>query len=231
MTRYWLIFTQAIGPILNGMITVTIPLAVASSLAGLLLGLIFVLLRYSQFKLVRVSVKSLVWFLRGTPMLVLLYFLFFGLAELNMVLSSWQTALLAFTLFEAAFMSETIRGALSVIDQGQWEAGLALGLPKRTVLKKVIIPQALPPIAPTLIGYFISAVKLTSLVSNIALSDMLLAGQQFINYYYAPFFIYSIITALYLLMFSGLSYLQNKVDAHYHKSRGDLLTKFLLPKG
>lgn len=230
MARYWIIFTQAIGPILQGMLTVTIPLALASSLAGLLLGLIFVVAQYSRFKLLRAMVRSLVWVLRGTPLLVLLYFLFFGLAELNIVLSSWGTALLAFTLFEAAFMSETIRGALSAIDQSQWEAGLGLGLSTRTVLKRIIIPQALPPIMPTLIGYMISAVKLTSLVSNIALSDMLLAGQQFIDYYYAPFFIYSIVTILYLLMFAGLTAIQNKVAAHYHESHGDLLAKFLLPK-
>lgn len=225
-----MILKQAIGPILNGMLTVTLPISILSCLAGLLLSFVFILMRYSRFRLFRLFSRSFVWMIRGLPLLVILYFLFFGLAEYDILLSSWTTALIAFTLFEAASMSEAIRGALQAVDQGQWEAGLSLGLTKGDVFKQIIIPQGIPPVISTLIGYFISAIKLTSLVSNIALSDMLLAGKQFIDFYYAPFLIYALLGFLYLVLFAILTYLQNKAHQYFNKEREDLLAKFLMNK-
>ncbi len=227
MERNIMILRQAIGPILRGMVTVTIPISVLSCLAGLLLAVVLIVMRYSQIGLFRLISKSMVWLIRGIPMLVLLYFLFFGLAEFNILLSSWTTALIAFSLFEAAFMSEAIRGALQAINQGQWEAGLSLGMSKMKVFRKIIIPQAIPPVIPTLIGYFISAIKMTSLVSNIGLSDMLLEGRQFIDYYYAPFIIYALVSVFYLILFAILTFIQKKAHQHFNNEREDLLAKFL----
>lgn len=227
MERNLMILRQAIGPIFRGMVTVTIPISVLSCLAGLLLAVVFILMRYSKFRLMRWISKSIVWLIRGMPMLVLIYFLFFGLAEFDILLSSWTTALIAFSMFEAAFMSEAIRGALQAVDQGQWEAGLSLGLSKMTVFRKIIVPQAIPPVIPTLIGYFISAIKLTSLVSNIGLSDMLLAGKQFIDFYYAPFLIYGLISIFYLILFAILTFIQKKAHQYFNNEREDLLAKFL----
>lgn len=223
-----MILKQAIGPILKGMFTVTIPIAVLSCLAGLLLSFVLIIMRYSRFKWFQYFSKGIVWIIRGLPLLVILYFIFFGLAEFNIFLSSWTTALIAFTLFEAASMSEAIRGALQVVDRGQWEAGLSLGLTKYDVFKKIIIPQGIPPVISTLIGYFISAIKLTSLVSNIALSDMLLAGKQFIDFYYAPFLIYMLLGFFYLVLFAILTFIQNKVNRFFNNEREDLLAKFLM---
>ena len=223
-----MILRQAIGPIFRGMVQVTIPIAVMSCIAGLLLGIILIIMRYSNFKPFRLISKGIVWFLRGTPMLVVLYFLFFGLAEYNILLSSWSTALIAFTLFEAAFMSEVVRGALQAVNQGQWEAGLSLGLSKFTVFRYIIVPQAIPPVISTLIVYFISAIKMTSLVSNIGLSDMLLAGKQFIDFYYAPFLIYGLLAFFYLLLFAILTFFQAKVHQYFSNEEEDLLSRFLM---
>lgn len=223
-----MIIRQAIGPIIRGMTTVTIPIAILSSLMGLMFAVVLIFMRYSKYGLLRSLSKSIVWSLRGTPLLVLLYFLFFGLAEFDILLSSWTTALIAFSLYGAAFMSEVIRGALQSIDQGQWEAGLSLGLSKFTVFRLIIIPQAVPPVVSTLIGYFISAIKMTSLVSNIGLSDMLLEGKQFIDYYYAPFIIYMLLSFFYLVLFAGLTFIQNKVHRYFNKEREDVLAKFLM---
>ncbi len=227
MERNVMILRQAIGPIFRGMVTVTIPISVLSCLMGLLLAVVLIVMRYSKMGLFRFISKSMVWLIRGIPMLVLLYFLFFGLAEFDILLSSWTTALIAFSLFEAAFMSEAIRGSLQAVNQGQWEAGLSLGLSKMKVFRKIIIPQAIPPVIPTLIGYFISAIKMTSLVSNIGLSDMLLEGRQFIDYYYAPFIIYALVSVFYLLLFAILTYIQKKAHHYFNKEREDLLAKFL----
>jgi His/Glu/Gln/Arg/opine family amino acid ABC transporter permease subunit len=225
--RNLMILRQAIGPIFRGMVTVTIPISVLSCLVGLILAVVLIIMRYSKIGLFRFISKSIVWLIRGIPMLVLLYFLFFGLAEFNILLSSWTTAIIAFSLFEAAFMSEAIRGVLQAVDQGQWEAGLSLGLPKMHVFRRIIIPQAIPPVIPTLIGYFISAIKMTSLVSNIGLSDMLLEGSQFIDYYYAPFIVYTLLSFFYLLLFTILTFIQRKAYQYFNNEREDLLAKFL----
>ena len=223
-----MILRQAIVPIFRGMVTVTIPISILSSLAGLMLGIVLIIMRYSKFGLFRFISKNVVWLIRGTPMLVLLYFLFFGLAEYNILLSSWTTALIAFTFFGAAFMSETIRGAIQAVDQGQWEAGLSSGLPKFIVFRWIILPQAIPPIISPLIGHFISAIKMTSLVSNIGLSDMLLEGKQFIDFYYAPFLIYGLLAFFYLILFAILTFIQKRVHLYFNKEREDLLAKFLM---
>lgn len=223
-----MILQQALGPILRGMFTVTIPLAVISCVLGFILAIILVIMRYTNIAIFRWISKGTVFLMRGTPMLVILYLLFFGLAEFRIMLSSWGTAIIAFTLFVAAFLSEAIRGTLQAVDTGQWEAGFSLGLPKYKVFRLIIIPQAIPATIPTFIGYFISAIKMTSLVSNIALSDMLLAGKQFIDYYYAPFLIYFLLSILYLLMYSVLAWIQRRVTNYFLKAQVDPLEQFLM---
>ena len=227
MARNLDIIKQAIGPVLEGMVKVTIPLAVLSCLIGLILAFLLILMRYSGKKVLVFIANALVWTIRGLPLLVSLYFLFYGLAEIDILLSPWMTSLIAFSLFEAAFMSEAIRGALMALDVGQWEAGLSLGMDKYKVFRKIIIPQVIPPVLPTLLGYFISALKLTSLVSSIGLSDMMLKGKQFIDYYYAPFTIYLLLAVLYLVLFAFLSFLQNWLSKRFSTMNDDHLVRFM----
>lgn len=228
MDRTLSIIQQAIGPIIEGMVTVTLPLALLSCFVGLILAFVFLLMRYSRFKLIRGIVKFIIWLIRGLPLLVLLYFLFYGLGEFNIFLTPWQTALIAFSLFQGAFMSEALRGALSSVDAGQWEAGLSLGLTRYQTFRLIILRQGFPIAIPTLIGYIISAVKMTSLVSSIGLSDMMLKGKQFIDYYYAPFIIYALISVFYLLIFTVLTVIQRYAEKYFNQGKVDYLAKFLI---
>ncbi len=154
----------------------TIQLAFVSVLLSLPIGAIMALMRISNNKILSAIARTYVEVIRGTPLLVQIYIVYFGLPMLGIYLDDFVSAVLAITVNSVAYMSEIIRSGIQSIDKGQMEAGRALGLPRRTTYQKIIFPQAFKHILPTIGNEFAVLIKETSIVSVLGIKDLMFAS-------------------------------------------------------
>ena len=160
--------------LLNGA-KITILLTLCAVSMGLILSIFLALGKMSKNKILSGICSAYIFFFRGTPLLMQLYFIYFGLPQINMELtinSRFFAAFLAFSLNSAAYCSEFIRAAIQSIDRGQFEASKALGLSKAQTMRLVIFPQSIRRLVPSVANEFIMVLKDASLVSIIALADL-----------------------------------------------------------
>lgn len=154
---------------------ITILLTICSVTMGLVLSIFLALGKMSKHKILSKCCSAYIFFFRGTPLLMQLYFIYFGLPQINMALtinSRFLAAFLAFSLNSAAYCSEIIRAAIQSIDRGQFEASKALGFTKAQTMSLVIFPQSIRRLIPPVANEFIMVLKDASLVSIIALADL-----------------------------------------------------------
>ena len=171
--------------ILAGLRT-TIVLAVLAAAIGLALGVVLAVMRLSASPVLRLGSGAYTWLLRGTPLLVqiliwgnlALLFQHIGPFDTNKVMTPFVASVVALGLNEAAYMAEIVRAGILAVDRGQYEASLALGMPRTLAMRRIILPQALRVIIPPAGNQFISLLKATSLVSVIAGGDLLTAAQN-----------------------------------------------------
>jgi len=206
--RVWELLSTSFSQILIPGLEITIPLTVISFIAGLLIALLAALVQVAHIKGLRQLARFYVWIFRGTPMLVQLYIVFYGLPKLGVILDAIPSALIVFSLNTGAYASETIRAAIESVPKGQMEAGLCCGMSYSAVMFRIILPQALrtafPPLSNTLIGL----VKDTSLAANITVTEMFLAAQRIAARTYEPFVLYCEVGVIYLLFCTVLTWLQ-----------------------
>lgn len=150
----------------------TLGISLLSFLIGLILGLALTLLGRRHNKLLSSLVRLYVSFMRGVPMIVVLFVLYFGLPYYGLELPALLCALIGFSLVSSAYISEVFRSSFDAIDLGQWEAAKALGLPYRSIVKKVILPQAFRIAVPPLGNVVIDMVKSSSLAAMITVPDI-----------------------------------------------------------
>lgn len=162
--------------LLAGMVT-TIEVTVLAFLVAILLGLPLMLLRVSRNRFVSAVVGEAVEFLRSTPLLVQIFFLFYLLPQAGITLPAMTTGVLAIGLYYAALCSEVFRAGFEAVPKGQWEACTALNLGRYRTLRDVIVPQMLPPIVPSLGNYLIVIFKETPLLSFVAVAEMMQAAK------------------------------------------------------
>jgi polar amino acid transport system permease protein len=160
-------------PVLASGLKITIEATLLGMLLALVAGLILALARRSQFTLLCWPAAFIVEFIRSTPLLVQIYFLFYVLPGFGMTMSPLATGILALGLHYAAYCSEVYRAGIESIPRGQWEAARALNLNRFTTTFKVILPQAIPPVVPALGNYFVAMFKDTPLLSAITVLEML----------------------------------------------------------
>ena len=179
---------------------------------GIVLGLSVALARlYGPAPLV-ILVRFYVWLIRGTPLLVQLFLIFYGLPSAGIVLDAFTAAVIGFTLNIGAYSSEIIRATLAAIPKGQWEAAYSIGMNWTQVMWRVILPQAARIAVPPLSNTFISLVKDTSLAAAVTVPELFQAAQRLASVTYEPLILY-IETALIYLMFSSvLSLLQDRLE-------------------
>lgn len=154
---------------------ITILLTVTSVAAGLFFGIFLALGKISKFKPLSAVCKAYIFFFRGTPLLMQLYFLYYGLPQFNpdwVIRSRFLAGFIAFTLNSAAYCAELVRAAVQSIDKGQFEAAKAIGLTYGQTMKLIILPQSVRRLLPPVSNEFVMALKDVSLVSIIALSDL-----------------------------------------------------------
>ncbi len=209
----WLqLMIDSFWPLLSAGLIFTVPLTLITFVLGVVLGLSVALARlYGPAPLV-ILVRFYVWLIRGTPLLVQLFLIFYGLPSAGIVLDAFTAAVIGFTLNIGAYSSEIIRATLAAIPKGQWEAAYSIGMNWPQVMWRVILPQAARIAVPPLSNTFISLVKDTSLAAAVTVPELFQAAQRLASVTYEPLILY-IETALIYLMFSSvLSTLQDRLE-------------------
>lgn len=158
-------------------LVVTLQATVLGMMLALALGLILALARRSRHRLLAWPTGALVEFIRSTPLLVQIYFLFYVLPDVGLRLSPLATGVLALGIHYAAYCSEVYRAGLESVPKGQWDAALALNLGRWRMMKDIIVPQAIPPVVPALGNYLIAMFKDTPLLSAITVIELLQAAK------------------------------------------------------
>lgn len=206
------IVLDSLLPLLKAGVAFTIPLALISFALGLILAILTALARLSPWVLPRLIARFYVWVIRGTPLLVQLFIIFYGLPAIGVVLDPFIAATIGFTLSVGAYSSEIVRAAIQSIHKGQWEAAYSVGMTRGQALRRVILPQAARVSVPPLSNSFISLIKDTSLAATITYTEMFRTAQQITATTYEPLLIYCVAGLVYLLFSSVLSALQNYLE-------------------
>lgn len=211
-TTTWLTYTTSILPIILIGLTVTLKAAAAGFAIALVLGLVFALLRRSRVKMISWPTALVVEFLRDTPLLVQLFFLYYVLPDFGIVLPAFLTGALALGLQYAAYTSEVYRGGIEAIHHGQWEAATALNLTRMQTYRDIIIPQAIPRIVPAMGNYLVAMIKETPVLSVVTVLEMMglanMIGERTFEYLVPLTLVGLIFLLLTIICSTGLSRLQ-----------------------
>lgn len=182
---------------------VTIEITAASLLLGCVLGLLVGIARLDPSKrLIYGFATGYVTFIRGTPLLVQLFLLFFGLPQFNILLPAFVCGVLGLGIYSGAYVSEIVRGAIQSIDRGQMEAARSLGMSYRQAMRIIILPQAVVRMIPPLGNEFIALIKNSALVSLLTIADLMHEGQKIISVSYRSLEVYLAIAFVYLILTS-----------------------------
>ena len=204
---------------------VTIQVTLLSGGFGLLLGLIAALGRMSSVLLFKLLAGAYIEFFRGTPLLVQLFIIFFGLPALPFIdpIPAYRAGVIGLSLYAGAYFSEIIRGAFNAIPGGQTEAAKVLGLRPVQTFSFVLLPQALRNAVPALGNQFISLIKDSTLVSVITVSELLLVGRNIISRTFRPMPVYLAVAFIYLILSNlaalGVARLERYYNRPYRQSR------------
>lgn len=204
--------------LINGL-TVTLPLTIISFALALVIALITALVQTAKIPVLRQLARFYVWVIRGTPVLVQLFVVFYGLPSLGVLIDPFPAAVACFAINEGAYCAETIRAALESVPKGQMEAGQCVGMSYLQIIRRIILPQALRTAFPTLASTLIAMVKDTSLAANITVTEMLMTTQRIVARTYEPLALYMEVGLVYLLFCTVLTRLQ-AVGERYLNSKG-----------
>ena len=206
--RLWGVVVDSFDKLLIPGLTVTIPLTLISFVVGLALAIAVALVRVAKVPVIQRIAEFYVWVFRGTPLLVELFVIFFGLPSVGIVVPAFPSAIIAFSLNVGAYASETLRGAILAVPKGQIEAGLTTNLNYLTIMRLIVLPQAFKSAFPALFNTFISLVKDTSLAANITVAEMFMAAQRIVATTYEPLVLYCEVGLIYLAFCTVLTWLQ-----------------------
>jgi cystine transport system permease protein len=208
----WELVRTSIGPLLEGAIRGTIPLTIISFAIGIVLALLVALARLSRVRVLAWLARAYISVIRGTPLLVQLFLIFYALPSLGVVIDPFPSAIIAFSLNVGGYAAETIRAAILSVPRGQWEAASTIGLSPTLTLRRVVLPQALRVSVPPLSNTFISLVKDTSLASTIMVTELLRKAQEIAAPTYEFMTLYSLAAVIYWLICLVLSSLQRRLE-------------------
>lgn len=199
-------------------IKVTIPLTAISFTLGLAIALFVALVQVAKVPVVRRLVRFYVWIIRGTPMIVQLFVVYFGLPSIGIRLAAFPSAIIVFSLSVGAYCSETIRAAIESIPKGQLEACYCVGMTFWQAMVRVVIPQAMRAAFPPLSNSLIGLVKDTSLAYSVAVVEILATAQRIAARTYDYFWLYCEAGLIYLIFSTALTWLQRRVEKHLARS-------------
>lgn len=213
---------ESLGTLLWAGLVFTIPLTLITFVLGLLLGLVTAVTRLFGPKPLVAVARFYVWVIRGTPLLVQLFVIFYGLPSMGILLDAFPAAVIGFTLNVGAYSSEIIRAVISSVPKGQWEAAYSIGMNWRQAMSRTILPQAARVAVPPLSNTFISLVKDTSLAAAITVPELFQAAQRIVATTYEPLILYIEAAIVYLVLSTFLSTLQGYLERRFARSGGTL---------
>ncbi|MBD8687388.1 MULTISPECIES: ABC transporter permease subunit [unclassified Rhizobium] len=218
---HWLqLMMDSLPTLLWAGVKFTIPLTLLSFAFGLTLGLATAVARLFGPAPLRLLARFYVWVIRGTPLLVQLFVIFYGLPSIGILLDAFPAALIGFTLNVGAYTSEIIRAAISSVPKGQWEAAFSTGMNWRQAMQGTILPQASRVAVPPLSNTFISLVKDTSLAAAITVPELFQSAQRIVATTYEPLILYILAALIYLVLSSVLSTLQARLEVRFARYGG-----------
>ena len=189
-------------------LTMTIPLTVISFSLALVIAVVTAMVQFANVKVLKSIARFYIWVVRGTPLLVQLYVIFYGLPNLGVMLDPFPSAVLVFSINEGAYCAETIRAALESVPKGQLEAGYCVGMSYMQTIRRIILPQAMRTAFPSLSNNLISMGKDTSLAANITVMEMFMVTQRIASRYYEHLALDIEVALIYLLFCTVLTKLQ-----------------------
>lgn len=208
-SRLWNLFIDSFPKMFIRGLTVTIPLtAIAFSLA-MVIAVIVALVQFANIKVLKQICRFYIWIFRGTPLIVQLFIVFFGLMNVGLVLEPFLAAVIVFALNEGAYGAETVRAALESVPEGQLEAGQCAGLSYLQTIFRIVLPQAMRTAFPSLFNALISMLKDTSLAATITVTEMFKVSQQIAARTYEPLLLYLEVGLIYLIFSTVLTKLQS----------------------
>ncbi|WP_415761108.1 amino acid ABC transporter permease [Pseudomonas sp. CP4] len=196
----------------------TLALSLVAFIGGGLVGLLILVMRISKNTLPSSIARTWIELFQGTPLLMQLFLVFFGVALAGIGISPWMAAAIALTLFTSAYLAEIWRGCVEAIPHGQWEASSSLALYPLEQLRYVILPQALRiAVAPT-VGFSVQVVKGTAVTSIIGFTELTKTGGMLANATFEPFMVYGLVALGYFLLCYPLSLSARYLERRLHAS-------------
>ncbi|MFY0408650.1 amino acid ABC transporter permease [Solicola sp. PLA-1-18] len=208
----WALIQSSIGPMLGGLIKGTIPLTLVTFPLGLAIALAVALMRLSALPGLAQIGRVYVSIIRGTPLIVQLFIVFYGLPQFGIRLDPWPAAIIALSLNVGGYAAEVIRSAILSIPKGQWEAAQTVGMGYALTLRRVVLPQAARVAVPPLSNTLISLLKDTALASTIIFTDMLRVAQELASPTGEFFALYTLAAVIYWIICLVLSFGQTRLE-------------------
>ncbi len=199
-------------PLLAHGVVMTLKVSLVAGLLGLGIGLLAGLASLSSLAPLRWLVRGYVDFIRGTPLLIQIFLIFFALPVVGLRLPEYWAGVVALAINSGAYISEIVRGAVGSIEKGQAEAALSIGMTRGGVLWWVLLPQAWRPMVPALTNDLITLTKNSSLLSAISVYELTRAGQAIIATHFAPFELYLLLALYYYVLISLLSWASRRLE-------------------
>jgi polar amino acid transport system permease protein len=198
---------------------VVVELTVAVILLSWICGLVAALGKISSYTLLRSPCQFYVWFIRGTPTLIQIFIVYFGIPQLGLRLSPFTAGVVALGVSSGAYVAEIIRAGLIAIPKGQTESAIAIGMSTRQCLQYIVLPQIVRIIIPPITNEAVTTLKNTSLLSTITIIELTLKSEMIISYTFRPFDFYIIAAILYLIMTTSLmsaaTWIEGRLAARY----------------
>lgn len=208
---------EALPRILSAGLTMTIPLTLISFSLAMVIAVAVALVQYAHVPVLRQIARFYIWVVRGTPLLVQLFIVFYGLPKIGIALDVWSAAIITMSLHTGAYVAETFRSAVAAIPRGQFEAAATLNFTRMQTLRHVVIPQAVRIALPNLGNNFIDLIKGTSLVSVISMVDLFQTGKQIASRTFEPLAMYSEVALVYLVIFTVLTAAQSALEKYSNR--------------
>ena len=206
-----------LGPLLEGTIKGTIPLTLISFALGLVLALVVALMRLSPVAPIALVARFYVSVIRGTPLLLQLFIIYYGLPSLGATIDPFPSAVIAFTLNVGGYASEVVRAAILSVPKGQSEAAATVGMDYVTTLRRIVLPQAARVAVPPMSNTLISLVKDTSLASTIQVTELLRKAQEAAAPTYEFFTLYGVAAVYYWVICLVLSFSQTRLETRLNR--------------
>ena len=219
--RLWGILVDSFPKLLGYGVRVTLPLTALSFALALVISVAVALIQYANVPVLRQICRFYIWIIRGTPLLVQLYLVFYGLPDLGVTLPAFPTAVLVFSFNEGAYMAESMRGALESVSRGQMEAGYCVGLNYMQIMAHIVLPQAFRTAFPALSNSLISMMKGTSLAATITVVEMFRQATVINGRVYESLGLYTEVALIYLLFCTVLTWLQHLGEKKLASYGGD----------